>query len=169
MSIEIRPAKVLENPDQLKGLVHDYLDHEIRELRKVSGVALDTDELVSNTFDHIDEYLPPNGGLHLAIDTEQKLLGCVFLKMIRKDACEVKRLYVRPSARGMGLGRKLMESILKDARNLGAESVLLDTGIYDTAAQALYLKLGFRKIEYYPEGENDPLLQPYLVYMQLDI
>ncbi|MBS9719061.1 hypothetical protein J4E70_19215, partial [Pseudohalocynthiibacter aestuariivivens] len=64
---------------------------------------------------------------------------------------------------------KLMESILKDARNLGAESVLLDTGIYDTAAQALYLKLGFRKIEYYPEGENDPLLQPYLVFMQLDI
>ena len=61
-----------------------------------------------------------------------------------------------------------MESVLAKAQNLSATSVLLDTGIYDTAAQALYRNLGFREIEYYPEGENDPKLQPYLVYMQLD-
>jgi ribosomal protein S18 acetylase RimI-like enzyme len=168
MSVEIRPVEIIESPDQLKELVHEYLDHEIRELRAISGIDLDIDELVSSTFDHIDEYLPPSGCLHLAINSDDRFQGCVFLKMIRTDACEVKRLYVRPEARGMGLGRMLMESILANAKSLGAGSVLLDTGVYDTAAQALYRKLGFRNIDYYPEGENDPTLQPYLLYMQLD-
>lgn len=169
MSVEVRPARTGETDDRLRALVRDYLDHEISELHRVSGIVLDSDELVANTFDHIGEYLPPDGALHLAIDADHDILGCVFLKMIRTDACEIKRLYVRPSARGAGLGRRLMQSILDDARQLGAARVLLDTGIYDTAAQALYRKLGFRQIEYYPEGENDPALQPYLVYMQLDM
>ena len=168
MSVDFCRVESLDYPSELKELVREYLDHEIRELRAVSGIDHNVDDLVSNTFDHIGEYLPPSGSVLLAIDSDQKLLGCVFLKMIRTDACEVKRLYVRPEARGMGLGRKLMEKILENARSLGAESVLLDTGIYDTAAQTLYGKLGFRKIGYYPEGENDPMLQPYLVYMQLD-
>jgi ribosomal protein S18 acetylase RimI-like enzyme len=62
-----------------------------------------------------------------------------------------------------------MESILSHARNLGAARVLLDTGVYDTTAQGLYRSLGFRQIECYPEGESDPELQPYLLFMQLDL
>lgn len=167
--MEIRAVEKLDKRDQLKALVREYLDHEISKLRAISDIDLDTNDLVSNTFDHIDEYLPPSGGLHLAVGENDRLVGCVFLKMIRVDACEIKRLYVKPDARGLGLGRKLMESILANARILGAKSVLLDTGVFDTAAQALYRKLGFRKIEYYPEGESDPELQPFLVFMQLDI
>lgn len=166
--MEIRAVEVLKNTDQLMELVREYLDHEISELRSISNIDLDANELVSNTFKHLNEYLPPEGALHLANDSSGRLVGCVFLKMIRSDACEVKRLYVKPEARGLGLGRQLMESILASATALGARSVLLDTGIYDTAAQALYRKLGFRVIDYYPEGENDSELQAYLVYMQLD-
>ena len=166
--MEIRSIDKLENTAQLQDLVREYLDHEVSELRALSGLDINVDELVSNTFDHINEYLPPTGGLHISIDGGGDLQGCVFLKMIRPDACEIKRLYVKPANRGMGLGRKLMESILSHARNLGATSVLLDTGVYDTAAQSLYRNLGFREIESYPEGESDPDLQPYLLFMQLD-
>ncbi|AXI53828.1 GNAT family N-acetyltransferase [Sulfitobacter sp. JL08] len=167
--MEIRSIDKLEREAQLRDLVREYLNHEISELRAVSGLDLNVDELVANTFDHIDEYLPPAGGLHISIDGSDNLQGCVFLKMIRPDACEIKRLYVKPAARGLGLGRKLMESILSHASNLGAARVLLDTGVYDTAAQGLYHNLGFRQIESYPEGESDPELQPYLLFMQLDL
>jgi GNAT superfamily N-acetyltransferase len=166
--MEIRSLKKLENEAQLRDLVREYLDHEVSELRAVSGLDLNVDELVSNTFDHIGEYLPLTGRLHISIDDSGDLFGCVFLRMIRSNACEIKRLYVKPAARGLGVGRKLMESILSQARNLGAKSVLLDTGVYDTAAQGLYRKLGFREIKCYPEGESDPELQPYLLFMQLD-
>ena len=168
MSAEIRSIEIVERPEELRDLVRVYLAHELRELKAVSGIGLDLEELVTKTFDQIDDYLPPHGRLRLASDPDGKLIGCVFLKMIRSNAAEVKRLYVRPEARGIGLGRELMAGILADARSLGAEHVLLDTGIYDTAAHALYGKIGFRKIDYYPEGENDPTLGPYLCYMQLD-
>ena len=169
MTTEIQPATRIAEGIRSRDLVREYLAHEIGQLRAVSGIELDVDELVSNTFDHVADYLPPAGIVLLAVDGDEGLLGCVFLKMIRADACEVKRLYVRPEARGRGLGRKLMESILAGARNLGAASILLDTGVYDTAAQALYRKLGLREIERYPEGENAPELRPDLVYMQLDL
>lgn len=167
--MDIHSLSRLEHEAQLRDLVREYLEHEIAELRAVSGLDLDVNELLSNTFDHIEDYLPPGGGLHIAIDDDGTLQGCVFLKMIRPDACEVKRLYVRPASRGLGLGRKLMASILVHAKGHGATSVLLDTGVYDTAAQHLYRSLGFRQIDSYPEGESDPEVLPYLLFMQLDL
>lgn len=164
----IRSIDKLESDTQLRDLVREYLNHEISELRAVSGLDLDVDELVSKTFDDINEYLPPAGGLHVSIDDGGQLQGCVFLRMIRPDGCEIKRLYVKPAARGLGLGRRLMENILSQARDLGATNVFLDTGVYDTAAQGLYRSLGFREIDGYPEGESDPELKPYLLFMQFD-
>lgn len=101
MPAEIRSVDTIENPFELKELVRDYLTHELRELHAVSGIRLDLDELVATTFEHIDEYLPPQGRLHLATSSEGQLIGCVFLKMIRADAAEVKRLYVRRAVRDL--------------------------------------------------------------------
>ena len=169
MSADICSLEAADRAPGLRGLVRAYLAHELKQLKKVSGLDLDLDTLVANTFDKVNNYLPPQGRLLIAVDAEGTEIGCVFLKMIRPDAAEVKRLYVVPEARGTGLGRKLMDTLLDEAKTLGARSVLLDTGVYDTAAQALYRKLGFYEIEYYPEGENDPELAPYLVYLQLEL
>ena len=167
--MKIQSLEELEYKAQLHDLVREYLEHEVKELREVSGLDLDVEELISNTFDHIEVYLPPVGGLHICIDESDLLQGCVFVKMIRTDACEIKRLYVRPSARGLGLGRKLMNNILSQAKDMGAKTVLLDTGIYDIAAQNLYKSLGFTLIDSYPEGESDPDVLPYLLFMKLDL
>jgi ribosomal protein S18 acetylase RimI-like enzyme len=105
----------------------------------------------------------------VAADAAGAPVGCVFLKPVRADACEIKRLSVDPASRGLGLGRRLMTSALEEARRLGARCVLLDTGVYDKAAHNLYDKLGFRRIPRYPESENDAALEPYLIYMRREL
>jgi GNAT superfamily N-acetyltransferase len=89
-------------------------------------------------------YAPPRGALLLA-----RGAGCVCLRPIDEATCEMKRLYVRPSARGTGLGRLLAEAIVAEARRLGYAHMRLDTVPGMDSAQSLYERLGFYEIPPY--------------------
>ncbi len=93
-------------------------------------------------------YAPPGGSL-LVARTETGLVGCVGVRALDERTCEMKRLYVRSSQRGSGLGRRLAEASIGEARRLGYRAMRLDTLPGMEAAQALYERLGFRDVAPY--------------------
>ena len=96
-------------------------------------------------------YAPPGGVLLLLVEGETTL-GCVALRRLDDEAAELKRLYLRPEARGRARGRALTEEALRWARRLAYRRVRLDTVPGMEAAQALYRTLGFREIAPYREN-----------------
>jgi ribosomal protein S18 acetylase RimI-like enzyme len=93
-------------------------------------------------------YAPPSGRLLLAT-YESAPVGCAALRDDRASRCEMKRLFVRPAARGLGVGRALVSRILDEARAIGYSEVVLDTLPTMVEAQRLYRLFGFRDIPPY--------------------
>jgi ribosomal protein S18 acetylase RimI-like enzyme len=95
-------------------------------------------------------YAGPTGVLVLARDAAGAPVGCAALRPLAEPGCcEMKRLYVAPAARGLGLGRALMDAIVDEAARIGYREVRLDTLPSMTAAIAMYRAAGFAPIAPY--------------------
>jgi GNAT superfamily N-acetyltransferase len=95
------------------------------------------------------KYAPPEGVLLLAKNMDGAALGCVGLRRMGDGVCEMKRLYVTPGARGLGLGQALAGAVVAEARRIGYREMKLDTLPRLEAAIALYRAMGFRQIPAY--------------------
>jgi GNAT superfamily N-acetyltransferase len=111
-------------------------------------------------------YGPPAGAL-LVAEEEGHVVGCVALKGLDQDRCEMKRLFVEAASHGTGAGQALARTIIERARALGYSKMMLDTGPKQLEAQGLYRKLGFRDAEAY--YDMSPELRSWLVFMELDL
>ena len=109
------------------------------------------------------KYGLPDGRLYIALENGD-VLGCVGLRRLDAENCELKRMYVRPAYRGRGLSRLLLERVLADARQIGYRAMLLDTLPQLKAAIALYRKYGFQEIPCY----NDSPVES-TIFMKLDL
>ena len=107
------------------------------------------------------EFAPPTGALFVAFDGREGF-GCAALRRQGPSSAEFKRLYIRASYRGGGIGRRLTRRALKKARELGYRTVLLDTIPTMVAAAAMYRSMGFRPTRrYWPHPVQDALFFEY--------
>jgi putative acetyltransferase len=121
------------------------------------GVDLCFQDFDAELADLPGEYSAPRGALLLA-KVDGVIAGCCALRPLDSsdyvNAAEMKRLYVRPAFRGLGLGRQLADAVLDAARIAGYDSVLLDTLDEMEIARAMYEDLGFKEI---PPYYHNPL------------
>lgn len=125
---------------------------------------------VSLCFQNFDEelatlpgrYAPPEGRLYL-VKSNGKYTGCAGLRKIDDGICEMKRLYLKPEMRGSGIGKKLVQLLIDEARDIGYKSMRLDT-IKEKMPNAvdIYEKFGFKKIDKYYDNPN-----PHTLFMEL--
>jgi putative acetyltransferase len=98
------------------------------------------------------DYASPGGRLALA-RAEKKAAGCIALRRLDVARAEAKRLYVRPAFRGRGLGRALMEWVMREAREAGYNELVGDTMPVMGEALALYRRMGFERTPPYAGQE----------------
>jgi len=140
----------------------------VRELFDEYAVSIGIDLTFQNfeqELNHIaDIYMPPEGALFLAKQDGMQA-GCVGLRKIDSQRCEMKRLYVRQRFRGKGFGNALCREIILKGRKLGYKEMLLDTLSTMVEAQTLYRVHGF--IETVPYYHN-PLPEAQYMLLTLD-
>ncbi|WP_437967735.1 GNAT family N-acetyltransferase [Sorangium sp. So ce260] len=138
--IELKYAHGAEQIEQVRALFLEY------------QASLDVDLCFQGFAEELaglpGSYAPPSGRLLLAT-VDEIPRGCAALQAITSEICEMKRLYVQPGQRGLGLGRKLAERVLEEARAIGYRRICLDTLPSMTRAAAMYLALGFEEIPPY--------------------
>jgi ribosomal protein S18 acetylase RimI-like enzyme len=155
-TIDIAPARLPEDLELVRGLFEEYVASLGIDL-SFQGVGAELAQLPG-------KYAPPRGVVLLARDAAGAM-GCVALRpWTQPGVCEIKRLYVRPAARGRSLGRQLAEAVVAWANHAGYRRVLLDTLGSMQAARRLYASLGFRPVEPY---YHNPV--PGTLYMALDL
>lgn len=88
------------------------------------------------------DYADPSGRILLAWD-QSEVLACAAIRKVDTSTCELKRVYVRPAARGLSIGRLLVEGLISEAKSIGYSRICLDVLPEFLAAQKLYESLGF--------------------------
>lgn len=147
-------------------------DCDIKDVRRLFEEyvgSLDVDLAFQGIDDELatlpGKYAPPRGVILMARDYTGAAVGCVALRPLDDgDTCEIKRLFVRETARGQGLGRQLTAAVIAHAETLGYTRIKLDTLSKMHSARRMYESFGFRETEAY---YTNPL--PGTAYMALQL
>ncbi|MFX0081641.1 MAG: GNAT family N-acetyltransferase [Candidatus Hodarchaeota archaeon] len=115
--------------------------------------------------ENITSYIPMEG-IYYILQLNEKIAGMGALRKIKTNIGEIKRMYIRPEYRGKGLGKALLQKLLRKAKEFQFSIIRLETGKFMTTAQYIYHKVGFREIDEYPEIETPPPLRPYWLFME---
>ena len=160
MKIEIVPA--YEHAEEVRALFSEYTD------MLIAGDPRFKEYLDIQNYDaelsHLEgKYGLPDGRLYL-LYCDDKLAGSIGLRKLDHENCEMKRLYVRPEFRGLGLGSLLVRKLLDDAQEIGYRSMLLDTLPFLETAIKMYRSMGFYEIDCYNDSPLDTT-----IYMKIDL
>ncbi len=131
---QIQPARFPEDRAAVVGIFREYIAS--------ASVSLAFQDYEAEFAALPGKYAAPAGRLLLAWK-DGAVAGCAALRQVDAQTCEMKRVYVRPGARGENLGRGLVLRILDEARQAGYARICLDVLPEFTAAQRIYAALGF--------------------------
>lgn len=170
MDVQIRELSAIEDVIALEPMVLEYFRIVCGHLKSDYDVQLPPEEPTANMMAQPEKFIPPLGRGFVA-EGEGALLGMIFLKPLRGSDYEVKRLYLRQDARGLGLGKKLVRHVIKVAQDLGVTGLYLDSIPSLSAAVALYKAEGFSHTQPYPGSEVGAydMLREIGVYMHLPL
>ncbi len=160
MPITIIPA--YDRPEVIRELFTEYTAMLV-ENDPAFGAYLEIQNYDKEIEDLSYKYGLPQGRLYLAYENDS-VVGCIALRMLDDENCEMKRLYVRPQFRGKHYGRILCEKIISDAKAIGYRHMLLDTLPFLKTAIAMYRNIGFYDIPQYNDSPLDTT-----IYMKLDL
>lgn len=107
------------------------------------------------------EKLLREGVVFFVIRSDGLPAGCGGVQLFGSEYGEIKRMYVRPAFRGLGLGKAMIEHLAAYARSQGVGSLRLETGIHQREAIGLYERMGFERIAPFGEYHHDPLSRFY--------
>jgi len=151
----IRPAASAADIATARALFKEYADW--------LGIDLSYQDFEQELANLPGDYAPPAGRLLLG-EIDGAAAGCIALRPLAAGIGEVKRLYLRPAYRGQGVGRRLAETAVAEARAIGYRTLRLDTLARLTEANALYGSLGFRPIPPYYHNPTEGV-----IYYELDL
>jgi GNAT superfamily N-acetyltransferase len=137
---EIRWAMIPGDLTAVRGLFQEYSDS--------LDFELDFQDFREELATLPGKYAPPLGSILVARENGETV-GCVAVRPLGEEICEMKRLYVKPAHRGKRLGRELALAIIEEAKRLGYKAMRLDTVVAMKEASALYRCLGFQPIDAY--------------------
>jgi GNAT superfamily N-acetyltransferase len=153
---EVRTAMLVPVDDSAtraaaETLIREYLQFVADVALQSYRLSFDVEAMIASDLGDAGKFYPPAGRFYVVRHAEQFVgVGC--LKRLRPDVAEIQRMYVQPSARGLGAGRLLVERLLADARAMQCRTVRLESLRALSAAHALYRSVGFREIEPYAEN-----------------
>ena len=151
--------------DAVRALWWEYLEWANERVEAEFGVSFDIAAMLEHDLAHLGVYQSPNGFLGLA-EHDQAQVGIACLRVLEPGVAEIKRMYVRPNARGQGIAARLLERLLTEARSLDCDVVRLDSARFMKAAHRLYARSGFREIDPYEGSEIPVEFQPNWVFME---
>jgi putative acetyltransferase len=163
--VDVVEPQTTEDLDAVRGLIRTFVAWH-RERHQ------DDLHLIDSYFDAGEfeaELAGLPGAYHplLLARVEGEPAGCVALKRLDDETCEMKRMYVDTRFRGHGVGRALTERLLEAARALGYARMRLDTSFRQAEALSLYKRFGFSLVE--PYYELSQQMRDWLVFMELDL
>lgn len=147
-------------------LKREYLALAVARHQEATGQVVDPEEQLRQTVARIDECLGPDGRFIVARTAQGTLIGMVLLHRLANGKGEIKRLFVRPEARRMGLARRLMDRLEAEAQGMGLPALYLDTSSGLHEAIAFYTSLGFKDAPFDLTSLQDPAIARHLVIME---
>jgi GNAT superfamily N-acetyltransferase len=163
---------VIANQDQhaqpIRELFWEYLQWANTKVEENFQVSFDIAAMLEDDMNTLGKFMPPMGRLLLGL-VEDQPMGIACLKELSNSIGEIKRMYVRPQARKIGLGRALLRRILEESCQIGYERVRLDSARFMAEAHQLYRTSGFQEIEAYEGSEIPKEFQSHWIFMEREL